>query len=191
MCLGLATIYGIIRQNQGFVNVYSEPGKGSTFRIYIPRCSASESGAEQNPVQEPVPVGTETVLLVEDELLLLNLCKITVLRLGYHVLAAASPAEAIHIAREYKGKIHLLLTDVIMPEMNGKELARHLKSLHPEIRCLFMSGYTANVIVHHGVLEKDIHFIQKPFSARELGAKIRKVLKASPAQPNRTEECKN
>ncbi|MGE0084934.1 MAG: ATP-binding protein [Desulfococcaceae bacterium] len=177
--LGLATIYGIVRQNQGFVNVYSEPGKGSTFRIYIPRSSASETDAKQKSLLEPAEIGTETVLLVEDEVLLMNLCKVMVLRTGYHVLTANSPAEAMRIAKEYKGEIHLLLTDVIMPEMNGKELARHLQIIHPGLRCLFMSGYTANVIVHHGVLEKGIHFIQKPFSARELGVKIREVLKTS------------
>ncbi len=175
--LGLATIYGIVKQNQGFVNVYSEPGKGSTFRIYIPRSFPSENGAEESAVSEPPQTGTETVLLVEDELLLMNLCKKIVLRLGYHVLAANSPAEAIGMAKEYNGQIHLLLTDVIMPEMSGKKLAGHIQTIHPEIRCLFMSGYTANVIVHHGVLDKDIHFIQKPFSIRELGAKIKDVLR--------------
>ncbi len=177
--LGLATIYGIVRQNRGFINVYSEPEKGSTFRIYIPRSSASENDAKQKSLPEPAAIGTETVLLVEDEVLLMNLCKMIMLRLGYHVLNANSPAEAMRIAKEYKGQIHLVLTDVIMPEMNGKELARHLQTIHPGLRCLFMSGYTANVIVHHGVLEKGIHFIQKPFSARELGAKIREVLKKS------------
>lgn len=175
--LGLATVYGIIKQNKGFVNVYSEPGKGSAFRIYIPRSFSSENGAKESAVSEPLQTGTETVLLVEDEVLLMNLCKKIVLRLGYHVLAANSPAEAIGMAKEYNGQIHLLLTDVIMPEMSGKELARHIQIIHPEIKCLFMSGYTANVIVHHGVLEKDIHFIQKPFSIRELGAKIKNVLR--------------
>ncbi len=178
--LGLSTIYGIIKQNNGFINVYSEPGHGSVFKIYIPHCrlegvvepaTTSETNGQVN-----LPTGTETVLLVEDELEILELARIILKKLGYNLLIAGMPSEALRIAGEYKGEIHLLITDVVMPAMNGRDLAQQLKVRYPLIKCLFMSGYTADVIAHHGILEEDVYFIQKPFSLYAFAGKIREVL---------------
>jgi response regulator RpfG family c-di-GMP phosphodiesterase len=123
-----------------------------------------------------VQCGQETILFVEDELAILKITDIILKKLGYEVLAANSPEEAIYLAGEYPGEIQLLMTDVVMPEMNGRTLAMKLKLLYPNIRCLFTSGYTANVIAHHGVLDDDVHFIQKPYSVNELKKKIRETL---------------
>jgi PAS domain S-box-containing protein len=174
--LGLATVYGIVRQNNGFINVYSELGHGTTFRIYLPAYGAEVRAVGQGQGAPPNPTGSETILLVEDEPMILEMTKAMLSRQGYHVLAAASPGEAIRIAGEHRGDIRLLMTDVVMPEMNGRDLAKNLLSLYPDLLRLFMSGYTANVIAHHGVLDEGVHFIQKPFTTRDLAAKIREVL---------------
>ncbi len=174
--LGLATVYGAVRQNNGFINVYSEPGEGTTFSIYLPRNAGEAEEARPQGVAAPVPRGDETILLVEDETPVLNLTTRVLEGQGYTVLAARTPGEAIRIAREYPGEIHLLVTDVVMPEMNGRDLARHLSPRHPRLKQLFMSGYTANVIANHGVLDKGVHFIQKPFPSAGLAAKVREVL---------------
>ncbi len=174
--LGLAMVYGIVRQNDGFINVYSEPGRGTTFKIYLPRQTASLERPARAETTEPAPRGEETVLVVEDEPMILDLTTTMLELQGYTVLPAARPDEAILLARDHAGRIDLLMTDVIMPGMNGRELAAQLAPLHPEMRQLFMSGYTANVIAHHGVLDEDVHFIQKPFSLKELAAKVREVL---------------
>ncbi len=174
--LGLATVYGAVRQNGGFVHVQSQLGQGTTLSIYLPRHTVrSEPGAAITPLQV-VEHGHETILLVEDEPAILRLSRKLLERLGYLVLTAASPGEAIRLAQEYAGEIHLLITDVVMPEMNGSELARNLLTLHPNLKRLFMSGYTAEVIAHHGVLEAGVEFLQKPFSSGELAAKVRDVL---------------
>jgi PAS domain S-box-containing protein len=175
--LGLATVYGIVKQNNGFINVYSEPGEGTTFKIYLPRHTAGSEIAKAAP-PEPVGRGHETILLVEDEPAILKIGKEMLENFGYTVQAAGTPGEAIRIAEEHAGDINLLMTDVIMPEMNGRELARRLLSLYPELACLFMSGYTADVIAHRGVLEEGVHFIQKPFSVNGLAAKVREALDA-------------
>jgi PAS domain S-box-containing protein len=174
--LGLAMVYGIIKQNQGFINVYSEPGRGTTFRIYLPRYLSGDPAVIINPSGEAAPGGNETILLVEDEAAILGLARMMLERMGYGVLAASSPAEALRLARAHAGKIDLLMTDVVMPEMNGRDLAKQLTALCPDIKLLFMSGYTADVIAHQGVLDEGVYFIQKPFSKQELSAKIRKVL---------------
>ncbi|MFA6282673.1 MAG: PAS domain S-box protein [Desulfurivibrionaceae bacterium] len=175
--LGLATVYGIVRQNNGFVNLYSEPGQGTTFSIYLPSfISETVPVAETSRTEEPLN-GTETVLLVEDDAAILDLGMTVLQRLGYTVLAANTPNMAIQLAQEQEGEIHLLITDVIMPEMNGRELAQRLSSLRPTMQCLYMSGYTANVIAHHGVLDPGIHFIQKPFSIDALGRAVREALR--------------
>lgn len=174
--LGLATVYGIVRQNNGFINVYSEPEQGTTFKIYLPRYTATTLPVAEDKIVTSSPSGYETILLVEDESMLLEITK-TMLELhGYNVLAAATPGEALELARKYTGKISLLMTDVIMPEMNGRDLARHLLSIRPNLNCLFMSGYTANVIANHGVLDEGVFFIQKPFSSKDLAAKISGIL---------------
>jgi len=175
--LGLATVYGAVRQNNGFINVYSEPGKGSTFKVYLPR-HAGETSEETEKALPPHkrPTGTETVLIVEDEPAILSLGKRILEGLGYKALTAETPAEAFQKAEEHNGDIHLLLTDVVMPEMTGREVAEKLSVARPKMKFLYMSGYTANVIAHHGVLDEDVMFVQKPFSVDELAQKIREAL---------------
>ncbi len=174
--LGLATVYGIVKQNAGFINVYSERGKGSTFRIYLPKF-AHELNPEKavTPAERPKG-GHETIMLVEDEAAVQKLAKIMLERLGYTVIAASTPNGALRLAEEYAGEIHLLLVDVVMPEMTGRDLSERLIGLRPNLKRLFMSGYTANVIAHHGVLDEGVHFVQKPFSSKTLAAKVREAL---------------
>ncbi len=180
--LGLATVYGIVRQNNGFVNVYSEPGQGTTFSIYLPSF-ANEMVTAKTRRAEEASGGTETVLLVEDDTAILNLGKTILQRLGYTVLAANTPMAALELVAEYAGEIHLLITDVVMPEMNGRELVQRLSALRPAMQCLYMSGYTANVIAHHGVLDPGIHFIQKPFSIDDLARSVRETLREGKKSP--------
>ena len=180
--LGLATVYGIVRQNNGFVNVYSEPGQGTTFRIYLPSFANEMISAEIRR-EEETSGGTETVLLVEDDAAILNLGTTILQRLGYTVLAANTPMAALELVAEYAGEIHLLITDVVMPEMNGRELVQRLSALRPAMHCLYMSGYTANVIAHHGVLDPGIHFIQKPFSIDDLARSVRETLRDEKKNP--------
>ncbi len=174
--LGLATVYGIVKQNKGFIYVCSEPGQGSVFTMYLPRyIEQSEKSGQRQPAI-PVVHGSETILLVEDEPAILKMGKMMLERLGYRVLAAVTPGAALELAEKHAGEIHLLMTDVVMPEMNGRDLAKKLLSLYPDLKRLFMSGYTADVIAHQGVLDEGIHFIRKPFSKNELAVKIREVL---------------
>ena len=176
--LGLSTLYGIVRQNNGFIQVRSAPGQGTTFTVYLPKHVAERSGPTPFAAPEPATVesGHETILLVEDDPALLGMTRTMLERQGYTVLAAASPAEALRLAGERRGAIDLLMTDVIMPDMNGRDLARKLLGLQPGLRRLFMSGYTADVIAHHGVLNSGVHFIQKPFTLQELTAKVAEAL---------------
>ena len=176
--LGLATVYGVVKQNNGFINVYSEPGQGTTFNIYLPRHRAQKPPLSEQRLDKPGERGHETVLLVEDEPAILEMTTRMLERLGYNVLAAGTPGEAVRLAQNYSGRIDMLLTDVVMPEMNGRDLAKNLLSIYPDIRRLFMSGYTASVIAHHGVLDKGVHFIHKPFSMRALGEKLREALES-------------
>ncbi len=174
--LGLATVYGIVKQNNGFINVYSEPGQGTTFRIYLPRHPGQVPAAEETASRAVPKSCGETVLLVEDEPSLLQMtCEILEM-LEYQVLAADSPDKAIHLCAEHPGEIHLLITDVVMPGMNGRTLAEKLRPTRAAMKCLFTSGYTADVIAHHGVLEEGVQFIQKPCSISDLAIKIRAVL---------------
>jgi len=176
--LGLATVYGIVKQNLGFVSVESEPGQGTTFRVHLPRFAekAKAGSLAAQSREEILPGGAETVLLVEDEKAILNLGRQFIESLGYKVLPANSPAEAMRQAEGYEGAIQLLVTDVVMPEMNGKDLAERLRQRFPGLRCLFMSGYSADIIAKHGMLEAGIHFLQKPFALRDIAFKVRKAL---------------
>ncbi len=174
--LGLATVYGIVKQNNGFINVYSEPEEGTTFKIYLPRFLGEIEGRDKEKIIQ-IPAGQgEMLLLVEDEPAIRNIGQLMLERLGYRVLVAGTPAEALDIAMKHEGTIRLLITDVVMPGMNGRLLAEKMRSLQPDIKTLFMSGYTSNVIVHRGVLDEDVHFIQKPFSIQSLGEKVREIL---------------
>ena len=178
--LGLATVYGIVRQNNGFINVYSEPEKGTSFRIYLPRhCAGMPDTIQQKPAAL-LPRGSgETLLVVEDEASILDMLESMLKSLNYTILTADSPGRAMAAAQSHDSRIHLVITDVVMPEMNGRDLAGKLSALYPDIRILFMSGYTANVIAHQGVLDEGVHFIQKPFSMQELAAKVHEVLGVS------------
>jgi PAS domain S-box-containing protein len=169
--LGLATVYGIVKQNNGYITVYSEPGQGTTFRIYIPRFHGIPC-PEVEVIKENRIEGDKTILVVEDDIQILKLCRRVLESAGYTVISAASPKEAIALIENYNDEIQLLLTDLVMPEMNGKELKVHIENLQPGIKTLFMSGYAANIIAHHRILDKEINFIQKPFSPGALICKI-------------------
>jgi PAS domain S-box-containing protein len=173
--LGLATVYGIVKQNGGFVYAYSEPGIGTTFRIYLPQSAAEAVQSDVTAVKTPEARG-ETVLLVEDEPSLRTVYKLFLDALGYTVLSAETPEEAFKLSQRHSGQIHLLLTDVVMPGMNGRQLADRICATKPDINVLFMSGCTADVMIRRGVLEQDKAFIAKPFSQNELARKVRAVL---------------
>ncbi|MCA1795564.1 MAG: response regulator [Desulfobacteraceae bacterium] len=183
--LGLATIYGIVKQNKGFISVYSEPGQGSTFKIYLPRLVAKEDAEKVVPEKKAVSGGTETILLVEDEPTILRMTRMMLERKGYTVISAATPAEAIEKAKNHSAVIDLLMTDVVMPQMNGRDLAGQITALYPDIGLLFMSGYTSNVIAHQGVLDDGVAFIQKPFSMADMTMKVRDVLDTAPDKVQR------
>lgn len=173
--LGLSTVYGIVKQSGGNIWVYSEIGKGTTFKIYLPRVDQAADHYKPAAACE-LPKGAETILLVEDADLVRKLAREVLESSGYRLLEASQAKIALQICQEHKERIHLLLTDVVMPEMSGRELANRLVSLHPEMSVLYMSGYTEDTIVHHGVLEEGINFIQKPFSPDALALKVRAVL---------------
>ncbi len=177
--LGLATVYGIVKQNHGFIEVRSEPSRGTVFEILLPRHSGEIERARSKAPVDGTLHGKETILLVEDEPVLLELTSQMVEMQGYQVLAAHSPNEALRLSEAHPGLIHLLMTDVVMPEMNGRDLANRLMSLYPRLRCLFISGYTSDVIAHHGVLDEGLHFLQKPYTAQVLAKKVREVLDGS------------
>jgi two-component system cell cycle sensor histidine kinase/response regulator CckA len=173
--LGLATVYGIVKQGGGFINVYSEPGRGTTFKIYIPVSTGDIESLNIDEDQGPV-LGSEAVFLVEDDEMVRKMVEVSLRKLGYTVLSAAGPEEALAIFPKEKNTVDLLITDVVMPKMNGKVLYKRLKSVRPDLKVLYMSGYTANVIVDHGVLNKGVQFISKPFSIIELSNKVRNAL---------------
>lgn len=180
--MGLSTVYGVIRQHNGFIHCCSEPGQGTTFRIYLPPCDPTREETDARttdtsflaPKEQP---GAEKILLTEDNPELLELTATMLRKLGHTVFPAASPEEAIRIAREYEEDIHTLITDVIMPKMNGRDLMMHISRLRPGINVLFISGYTAEVIDKHHGMEKELVFLQKPFSIQELAAKLREAAK--------------
>ena len=174
--LGLSTVYGIVKQNKGFIDLESAPGRGTTFKIYLRRHDGDSSRSSERADVRDTPGGSETILLVEDEAMILDLAKRHLTSLGYRVLSADHPTEALNLAKAHGGRIDLLITDVIMPEMNGRELADLLLSDHEDLKVIYMSGYTSNVIAHHGVLEEGISFLGKPFSLAELANKVRETI---------------
>ena len=181
--LGLATVYGIVKQNEGWVTVESAPNKGTTFMVCLPRFTGVVPDVAASAAADAPRGHGETVLLVEDEPALLVLGETMLRRLGYTVLTADSPREAIRIAENHEGSVDLLVTDVVMPEMHGRALADKIAAIRPDARHLFVSGYTADVIANRGVLDQSVHFLQKPFSLQELGAKVRQALDSPPPSP--------
>ncbi|MBL7177942.1 MAG: PAS domain S-box protein [Desulfobacteraceae bacterium] len=174
--LGLSTVYGIVKQLEGCIWVYSEPGQGTTFKIYLPGVETAAEPVKRDPTLLKGLEGSETVLLVEDDRSVLNLARKVLQQQGYRVLEAQNGEDALKVSKEYEGSIHLLITDVVMTGMNGRELAERIIPLYPEVKVLFMSGYTDNVLSHYGVLESGINFLEKPFSPEILMRKVRTVL---------------
>ena len=177
--LGLSIVYSIVNQMGGHIWVYSEEGKGSTFKIYLPRAyEQARVLSATRPLPTELPRGQETLLIVEDELGVLEVAAETLRQQGYTVLTASSPAEALQQAQTYAEPIHLLITDVVMPLMSGREMADYLTRIHPHMRILYVSGYTENTIVHHGILQEGVHFLPKPYTPSQLIQKVREVLDA-------------
>jgi len=174
--LGLATVYGMIKQTGGDIWVYSEPGKGTTFKLYFPRVAEPASDSAEGDAGLANRSGSETVLVVEDEQAVRDLTVRILRQLGYVILTASSGAEALEIGQTHDGIIHLLLTDVVMPGMSGRHLADQLLQRRPGTKVLFLSGYTENTVVHHGVLDAGVNFLPKPFSRESLARKLREVL---------------
>jgi PAS domain S-box-containing protein len=174
--LGLATVYGTVKQSNGFVHVDGGLGKGATFTIYLPRCVGQVEPALAKSAHGSGTREKTTILVVEDESALLEIAARMLERLGYNVLTASTPNDAIRLAQVHAGKIRLLITDVVMPEMNGRDLARHLLAVDPSLKSLFMSGYTDDLIANHGALDEGVQFLQKPFSAQGLAAKVQEIL---------------
>jgi CheY-like chemotaxis protein len=174
--LGLATVYGMVKQAGGWIWVYSEVGRGTAFKIYLPRTDEPPT-----PLTEPVKVdvhGTETIMIVEDQADVRALALTGLAAFGYVTYGASTGQEALVLCRQITEKIDLVVTDVVMPDMNGRQLAQHLAQIRPEARILFMSGYTADVIAHRGELDADVEYLQKPFTPHSLARKIRAVLAA-------------
>jgi len=182
--LGLSTCYGIIKQSGGHISVYSEPGRGTTFKIYLPQVEPPTKIPIQHLDSPELPRGTETILLVEDDPALREMAATLLRRLGYTVLAAANGIEALSLKQQRDtGHVDLLFTDVVMPHMSGKELSERMRALYPHTRILFTSAYTENAIVHQGVLDKGVALLPKPFTPSALARKVREALDApDPAQ---------
>jgi two-component system, cell cycle sensor histidine kinase and response regulator CckA len=180
--LGLATIFGAVKQAGGAIEVYSEPDRGTTFKLYLPRVEAPAEKLIRETLRPDIPRGRETILLVEDEQIVRDVALAVLTRLGYRVLPAANGGEALMHAEKFDGHIDLLMTDVVMPGMNGRELAERLLQVHPGVRVLYTSGYTEDVIVHHGVVDEDLEFIGKPYSLAALAMKVRETLDRRPTR---------
>ena len=174
--LGLSTVYGFVHQNQGTIHVRSEPGQGTVFDLYFPAVAGKEPEIDRPAAQPRQTAATATVLVAEDEPAVRGLVRQTLERLGYTILEATDGYEALRIIEQGDSEIHLLLTDVIMPLMNGRELATRLQSIRPGARVLYMSGYTDEVLAFHGIAQPEIDFIQKPFTPSELVGKVETAL---------------
>ena len=174
--LGLSSVYGIAKQNKGYVSVYSEPGKGATFKVYFPKIDTDAVSDIEEQVDDHLLKGSETILVVEDNQVLLKMTQKMLEKYGYRILTAQNGREALAVFTGYDGPIHLILTDVVMPEMGGRELAEKIKSEKPEVKVIFMSGYSDNAVSDNGTLHKDVKFIKKPFSPGGLASKVREVL---------------
>ena len=177
--LGLATVYGIVKQSDGYISVYSEVGHGTSFKIYLPRID-TPAPIQASPPKDRPDRGTETILVVEDEPAVLSLSRRALEAQGYVVLAASDASDAMRVVERHGGTIHLLLTDVVMPGLSGRELADRLATRRPGIRVLYMSGYPGDAVVQHGALPHGSAFLQKPFSPDGLARKVRDVLDANP-----------
>ena len=177
--LGLSTVYGIVKQSGGYISVESAPGRGTTFEIYLPVVEKLAAGGELHPtLLAPTPGGTETILVVEDEISVRRLGAEFLASSGYSVLEAQDGGEALQECEQHRGPIHLLMTDLVMPGMSGWELAMRLAGQRPEMKVIYVSGYTDDTIVPHGVLEEEIAFLPKPFSLNELAHKVREALES-------------
>jgi CheY-like chemotaxis protein len=174
--LGLAVVYGVVKQSGGYVSVYSEPGQGTVFKVYFPVVNEKTTRSRSLPAINPLAPGTETILLAEDEDAVRTMVQHVLRGSGYTVLAANRGIEALRLADEHPGTIHLLITDVVMPEMGGRELVERLARQRPDIKVLYLSGYTTDAIVRHGVLQAEVAFLQKPFTMAALTNKVRQVL---------------
>lgn len=174
--LGLATVYGIVKQNNGFINVNSEPEQGTTFNIYLPRHRGEPLPKNAESKIEPAMGGNEIILLVEDEPEVLDMIKLMLEQLGYTVLTARSPGEAIQIEKDYTGRIDLLVTDFILPEMDGRVLATLLLKTRSRMKVLFVSGYAENAVTNPELQDDSVYFLEKPFSQKKLAARVREAL---------------
>jgi len=177
--LGLSTVYGIVKQSMGYIWVYGEVGLGTTFRVYLPAIDEEADSKQASPPGQPIALGSETILLVEDDEMVRGLTRTTLEESGYNVLSAPNGAEALHICEQHPEPIHLLLTDVVMPGMSGRAVADRLTTLRPQMLVLYMSGYTEDAIVHHGVLNEGVDFIEKPFAPAALTRKVSEMLDAA------------
>ncbi len=174
--LGLATVYGIVKQHEGYISVCSAPPNGATFNIYLPVSETTETPEESDTISPSDLNGTETVLIVEDNTPVREISREILKRHGYTVLVAENGKEAMSVLDEYKGRVDMILTDVVMPEMDGEKMSTEITGRNPDIKILYMSGYTDDVIAPRGVLDKGVNFIQKPFTLQDLAIKVRKVL---------------
>jgi len=174
--LGLATVYGIVKQNGAYIFVYSEKGQGATFKIYWPVSKEVKNEKDKSHIERIVLSGDEIVLLVEDDYNVRTFASSALKELGYNVFEASNGKKAINLIKEEDLKPNLLITDIVMPEMNGKELVEKLKVLLPEMKIIYTSGYTDSYIAKQGILNESVHFIQKPFSLKQFAEKIREVL---------------